>query len=240
MTVHYSELFGLRKDKYAALNDADVESTQWQSVEARAPFYLFVPRDYELEAEYERAWKITDAMPVHSVGIVTGRDAFVIDLEEDALRGRISDFVGSALSDGEVAARYGLHDKKGWTVRKAREELRGESEWQRYLAEILYRPFDVRHIMYHGSVVERTRRAVMRYLPRGISRGLHVCRQIISPNWQHIFATNRLTDDCYVSDGSRERGYTCPVYLAALDDEREFLNIGRVDEITFDGSQSRG
>jgi len=33
--------------------------------------------------------------------------------------------------------------------------------------------------------------------------------------WQHILATDQLTDDCYVSNKSRERGYTIPLYLGS-------------------------
>lgn len=41
----------------------------------------------------------------------------------------------------------------------------------------------------------------------------HVCRQTVSETWQHCLVTDGITDDCYVSNRSRERGYTCPLYI---------------------------
>ena len=41
----------------------------------------------------------------------------------------------------------------------------------------------------------------------------HVCRQTSIPDWAHLLATNTLTDDCYVSNKTSERGYTVPLYL---------------------------
>jgi len=35
----------------------------------------------------------------------------------------------------------------------------------------------------------------------------------VSDSWQHILVTDRITDDCYVSNKTRERGYTLPLYL---------------------------
>lgn len=42
---------------------------------------------------------------------------------------------------------------------------------------------------------------------------MHLCRQISLQNWAHILVTNLITDDCYVSNKTSERGYTLPLYL---------------------------
>ncbi|MCD6365473.1 MAG: hypothetical protein J7M14_06315 [Planctomycetes bacterium] len=43
--------------------------------------------------------------------------------------------------------------------------------------------------------------------------GMHLCRQSISESWRHVLATNSVTDDCYVSNKTRERGYLFALYL---------------------------
>ena len=43
--------------------------------------------------------------------------------------------------------------------------------------------------------------------------GFVSCRQIISDTWQHAFVTNEITDDCYISNKTKERGYVHPLYL---------------------------
>lgn len=54
----------------------------------------------------------------------------------------------------------------------------------------------------------------MRHMePRAENLGLHVCRQLSSSSWQHVLVTRGLTDDCYVSNRTKERGYTIPLFL---------------------------
>jgi len=43
--------------------------------------------------------------------------------------------------------------------------------------------------------------------------GIYTCRQIIGSSWQHVFIANTITDDCYVSNRTRERGYIFPLHL---------------------------
>lgn len=59
------------------------------------------------------------------------------------------------------------------------------------------------------------------------NKGFHLCRQIVSDSWQHVLVTNHLTDDCYVSNKTRERGYTIPLYLYSdtdADKQKSLLN----------------
>src|SRR5690606_38901239 len=60
--VFHADLFGLRKEKYAALDAVDVEGTPWAELTPARPNYYLVPQDTELAGEYQRGWKITDAM----------------------------------------------------------------------------------------------------------------------------------------------------------------------------------
>jgi len=84
--VFYAELWGERQAKYDALNANDIESTTWEEIKPQSPFYLFKPYDTKLLNEYQKGWKITDIMPVNSVGIVTGQDSRTIAFSpEDAV-----------------------------------------------------------------------------------------------------------------------------------------------------------
>lgn len=72
--IFHADLWGEREAKYAALWETDVQNTEWEELKPDAPFYLFVPQDVDLREEYRQGWKVTDAMPVNSVGVVTGHD----------------------------------------------------------------------------------------------------------------------------------------------------------------------
>ena len=63
--VHHAELWGKRQAKYAWLLDNGLETTPWQELAPQAPFYLFVPQNTDLLAEYQQGWKVTDIFPVN-------------------------------------------------------------------------------------------------------------------------------------------------------------------------------
>lgn len=56
--IYHAELYGTRESKYAGLAENDVSTTHWQTLKPQAPFYLFVPQDETVRAEYEQGWKI--------------------------------------------------------------------------------------------------------------------------------------------------------------------------------------
>ncbi len=107
-------------------------------------------------------------------------------------------------------------DARDWKVGLAQEDLLDSGPTVEKVAPILYRPFDVRHTYYTGrsrGFICMPRPNVMRNMLAGGNLALHVCRQTVSETWQHCLVTNGITDDCYVSNKTRERGYTFPLYL---------------------------
>lgn len=87
------------------------------------------------------------------------------------------------------------------------------------LSPIAYRPFDQRFITYHKDVVTRMRFSVMQHIQNPPNIAIHICRQVISLTWEHIFVTEKITDDCYVSNKTRERGYMLPLYTYPTEQE---------------------
>ena len=53
----------------------------------------------------------------------------------------------------------------------------------------------------------------MKHFLRGNNIGLDLCRQLVSENYSHVFVTDKIVDDSFVSNKSRERGYVFPLYL---------------------------
>ncbi|MYB79295.1 MAG: N-6 DNA methylase [Acidimicrobiia bacterium] len=81
--VFHADLWGERSSpdgegKYDWLARNDVGSTEWVEIAPKSPQYFFVPRDDTLAEEYEAGWKVTEILPVNSVGIVTARDKLTI------------------------------------------------------------------------------------------------------------------------------------------------------------------
>jgi hypothetical protein len=161
-----ADLWGSRGDKLRWLVDRDIETTPWTGIAPRGPAFLFAPRDAALEDEYRRGISLTDLFLKHSVGIITGRDAFAVDTQPEELKRRIRSLREAKEDDPVLGAPA-----------RAFSAARADGDWRDQFKRILYRPFDWRTIFYADYVLERPRREVMRHLLAGLNLGLVVPRQ---------------------------------------------------------------
>lgn len=234
-SVHHANLWGVREiwehpkgqppqlagGKYADLYRDDIDSTPWEKLTPTAPYYLFIPQEIRRKEEYGALRPIHEIFPVNSVGLVTARDHLTIHWTAEDVWKTVREF--SSLPAEEARERFNLGvDSQDWKVELAQEDLRISGPRKQYIAEILYRPFDRRWTYYTGhsaGFICRPRPEVMRHMLAGENLGLYTCRQVILPNWGHILVSRCLTDDCYVSNRTRERGYLFPLYLYPKDVE---------------------
>lgn len=148
--VYHAELYGPRAAKYAALAERDCASTKWKKLTPQTPMYFFIPQDERRRAEYEQGWKITDILPVNSVGIVTARDELSIRWNREDIWRTVIDF--ARLPAEEAREKYNLgNDARDWKVELAQADLKATGPSENNLTPILYRPFDVRHTYYTGN-----------------------------------------------------------------------------------------
>ena len=214
--VGYAEIIGAREAKYKFLSDHTAKSTTFVSVKPEPPFFLMEPVDTKAKNEYESGLHLLELFKVNSTGIRTLRDDFVVDFEEKPIINRVSRFRDSNASDNDLCAELELEMPGWWNVAKSRQSIRRESDLRQFMRPFSYRPFDVRWLFYHDSLVGSPRRPIMQHMePRSKNLALHICRQLSSPTWQHVFITRGLTDDCYVSNRTKERGYTLPLCLTS-------------------------
>ncbi|OGM61502.1 hypothetical protein A2961_04105 [Candidatus Woesebacteria bacterium RIFCSPLOWO2_01_FULL_39_21] len=210
--IYYADQWGLREKKFKWLESHDVEDTEWKTLTPVEPFYFFVKKEDKGWDIYKNFVAINNIFPINSVGIVTSRDDFVIDFDKRELENRIRIFINSNDSDDFIKQSFKLKENKSWTVTKARAELRKVTDWESYIHKILYRPFDERWIFYHPSVIERSREEIMKHMLK-TNIALVTCRQVTGSSYTHLFPSDGLTDDSYVSNRSRERGYVFPLYF---------------------------
>jgi predicted helicase len=228
-TVHYSEIMGAREKKYSFLTGNSVATTDFVPVDPLHPFFLLEPADEVTKLEYELGIPLLSLFQVNSTGIRTLRDAFVVSLDREPLLERIKRFRDSKASDVDLCAELNLEMPGWWKVPESRKSIARVSDLSKHVSQVSYRPFDLRTIFYHDSLVGSPRRPVMQHMePRGENLALHICRQLSSPSWEHVLVTRGLTDDCYVSNRTKERGYTLPLYLRA-DSEQLVLDDGALN-----------
>lgn len=210
--VVHSELWGLREKKYEWLNNNDITTTKWKKIAPKSEYYLFIPRDEKLSVGYEKYLKITEIFPANSVGIVTSRDEFVIDFDQDKLRRRILQFREKKLPDEIIQQTYNLKDKSNWNLKDARGRIIKDDNWEQAITKILYRPFDKQWIFYHDAVIERSRKEIMQHMLKE-NLGLITSRIIKGEAYHHAFATTTMTDASLLATNTASSSYLFPLYL---------------------------
>ncbi|MDE0011422.1 MAG: N-6 DNA methylase [Candidatus Poribacteria bacterium] len=212
--VYYADMWGLREDKYKALSETDVQTTEWNELQPTSPYYLFVPQATEQRSEYEAGWIITDIFKVDSVGIVTGRDKLTLHWTKKKLHETVADFI--SLSEDEARRKYKLgKDSRDWKVHLAQVDLRSHPDATQHIQPIHYRPFDTRWTYYtkQGRGFHcLPRSTIMQHL---LSENLALCvhRGIKSPIWQHALVANQISEKSYISNRSEPTAHVFPLYL---------------------------
>ena len=87
--VYHKDLFGLRQQKYDVLNDARIENIRYKEVQPKAPMYFFVPKDFEMEEEYNKGVKVNELFNIFNVGVVTSNDATLVNSDANTLRNNV-------------------------------------------------------------------------------------------------------------------------------------------------------
>ena len=222
--VYYADMWGSREDKYNTLSETEIQSTEWCELQPKSSRYLFVPQATDYSAEYDEIeWKITDIFQTSSIGIVTARDKLTIHRTPGKVRETVSDFV--SLSEDEARKKYNLRkDTRDWKVHLAQADLRNHLDVQQHTTSIHYRPLDTRWTYYTGQ--SRGFQCMPR--PENMSHllsenlALCVCRVVKSPVWQHALITDKITENCYISNRDSESGHVFPLYLYPNPEELGF------------------
>jgi predicted helicase len=191
------------------VQDSGISSTKWVKLKAVDPHYFFVPKDFSLQLEYEKFWKIIDIYKECSFGVTTSRDHFVVGFTTDEVIQRLRVFTGN-LPDNFVKEGLRLKDTGTWNFSKIRQKAKN----QKLEDEILpyaYRPFDNRWICYEASLIERDRRDIMQHIISKENLGLNLTRKLRDPIWQHAYPSSYVTDKTILS--SRDNCYFFPLYL---------------------------
>ena len=126
----------------------------------------------------------------------------------------VSDFV--SLSEAEARKKYNLRkDTRDWKIHLAQADLRNHPDTEQCIQPINYRPFDSRWTYYTGESRGfhcMPRPAIMPHL-RNENLALCVCRVVAAPTWQHALISDKITENCYISNKGSGSGHVFPLYL---------------------------
>jgi len=214
--VYYADLWGLQNEKYDYLLKNDVGTTKkqdkWQELKPVAPYYFFVPKDFALQAEYERFWDVTEVFKDWAVGIVTGKDERLVGFSPQQIVKVFFDIFNPRVTLEELEFYHDLRETSGWNIKARRAGMLGrESFSQDKIVPYAYHPFDTRYT-YYCDFLERSQYKIMKHLVKE-NITLVTTRLLSSDTFRHSFITDHIGDKCFISNKTRESNYYFPLYL---------------------------
>jgi predicted helicase len=218
--VYHRDIYGLREEKYGWLDRKPFKNKDFEPLNPETPWYFLVKRNTE-EIEHFNNWpKINDIFPVNVTGIVTARDNFVIDFEQESLSRRIQQFRNLKFDDDFIRTAYSLKDTRGWKLPTARKQLSNDKDWESHFQKILYRPFDVREIYYSEKTVDWGRFDLM---PSMLKKNLGLISPRQFKEESGAFITDTLIGHKTVS--AYDINYLFPLYLYPPTEEKKKKGI---------------
>ncbi len=206
--VHYADLWGTRKDKFAYLENKSLSGVDFATVTPTAPYYLLVPQNVAGSDQYQSGFSIDELLPVNSTAVLTMGDSFAVAHTQEELQKRIIDINSKGYKETELKAKYGLGKNYASFV-LGNLPIDSDSNIVRYA----YRPFDDRWVCFSPKTVWRQRKPVMQHIHQHDNIALVVCKHLATNDWNLVGVSDCLVDDCFVSNRTKERGYVFPLYL---------------------------
>ena len=230
-TITHAELWGREGDKFRELNRNTVLNLTSEKVEPSLPNYYFFPHDNTLRGEYERGFRLSDIMPIHSTAIVTARDRFVIDINKEDLVARMARFRDAKIDDAEIrsqyftrtrSTKYPAGDTRGWKLHDARLRAAADADWRSRLKLCQYRPFDERWIYWADWMIDWPREEVSRNLLDTPNIALIARRQMLRSQVCNFFWVSDLIPvDGIIRSDNRGSESVFPLYTCSTDNGRK-------------------
>jgi predicted helicase len=208
------DVFGKREFKYNFLNENDFKSIPFKKIPNKSPMYYMVQKNFELESVYERGVSLSELFKINSLGLLTKRDKFITDFEQSSIENRLKDFLETEFSDDHLAKKYDLKlkDNDKWDLIKSRNVLLTNGIDNSKFRTQNYRCFDKRVIYYDTNFVARLNTKVLGHF-NNKNVALISTRQLADNNFNHIFISEIISDQCFISNKTKEGCQVFPLYI---------------------------
>ena len=196
--VRHGELWGTRASKYKLLSDSMPAALTSVTLSPNEPYWFFEPKDFTQAtgSDYLSWISISDVFGRKDTGIQTKKDALSIGWSISEVLSRAERF--NELSSDKARSEFQLgDDSSGWSISKAKADLREAGVDKRNIHKILYRPFDLRWIYYtkkSGGFIGRPRWSIMQHLVGGTNVALIATRQYAAHKHFVMLCSNQLTE----------------------------------------------
>ena len=211
--VFHYDLYGKRNFKYDFVSNNSIKTINCNELPNKAPNYFMVQKNFELEEEYQKGFKLDNLFNLFSMGIKTARDSLTINFNKDELFEKVKRF--AELSEIEAKIVFNLpKDSRDWKVALAQKDLNSQIIEKKLIKKITYRAFDERFTYYTGKTkgfIESPRFDVFKNLSEG-NLFLITNRQIKIDKISHFFITRNLSD-LHVIETANANPNHFPLYI---------------------------
>ena len=178
--INYADLLGQRKSKYDSLVSQSVADTDWQAIQPDDENCSFGSQD---EAEDIAICRLDSLFVQYGAGIKTNRDAVVIGFDDTSLLESVRKHDGTLVEGNEA---------------------------ETCIRSLLYRPFDIRRIFYHKSIVASRSLPTMKHVIAGPNIGFVACSTWTTPDRFSVGVSRLMVE---MKTGTHDRGTTFfPLY----------------------------
>ena len=227
--VYHTELFGEREKKYEYLNGNDLSTAGYKELTPTEPYYFFVPKDFNVQADYDKGIKIDEFFKLNKAGIATGRDDLFIDIDREVLSRKLQDvFECNDLLTSKYRLKITDTYKLCTTIKTAKYS-------EDCFRNLLYRPFDTRYVYYDTRLLQRARYDVMKqFFYHNV--GLILSRMVLGNyEWNDVFITKDITEKGIMAMRVSNTAPIFPLYLYEEDsNQTSFFDQSRKPNLNMD------
>lgn len=201
--VFVADLYGKKNKKFEVLNNNEIKYTE---IKLDPYQYYFVIKSNEGKEEYEKGISVVDLFPINSVGVVTAKDAILINENKNDLLKNVSEFYKIETQEKLIQSisyrpfdnRYIYYDTK--LVERSRGKV---------MINLIKESF--KNAQNNSS------------MPSNL--GLVFCKQIKTGHWNHIGVSNNMIESSLISNKTGEINYVAPAYVIQIGNDGYYPNI---------------
>ncbi len=227
--VYHTELFGERDKKYDYLNGNDLLTAGYKELTPTELYYFFVPKDFNVQADYDKGIKIDELFKLNKAGIATGRDDLFIDIDREVLSRKLQDvFECNDILTSKYRLKITDTYKLCTTIKTAKYS-------EDCFRNLLYRPFDTRYVYYDTRLLQRARYDVMKqFFNHNV--GLILSRMVLGNyEWNDVFITKDITEKGIMAMRVSNTAPIFPLYLYEEDsNQTSFFDRSRKPNLNTD------
>ena len=122
--VFHHDLYGNRDFKYDFLNNHCLTDIEWKELRPQKPYDFFVFKNFSVQEDYEKGFKIDELMTINCIGVATGNDNYLTNISREILLSTIPDVNSNLIMNYAYRPfdkRYIYYDTK--LVQRAREQV---------------------------------------------------------------------------------------------------------------------